>query len=404
MAVTKKKPEIRFQGFIGKWEEKRLGEVFSFKQGLQCDLKKQRNNPANGLVQFIRIIDLTTDDEPPRYIDEPDKTYHIEKQDLFMVRYGSPGLLGFGYEGVIANNLFSLNPLFNINKLYFYTLLSYKNNEIQSLCSSTTMDALSFSSLDKLKITFSTSNNEQTRIGSFFQNLDNLTAQHQKKYDKLKNIKKAMLEKMFPQAGEDEPEIRFKGFSKKWEEKKLGEIADKAVDNRGKTPPLSNNGTHPMIEVISLGKGYPDYSKIDKYIDEFTYHNFLRDYLKEGDILFSTVGSIGQVSLMDANENAVIAQNIVAFRSKEFYSPYLYAMFSTAGNKIKALRIVMGAVQPSIKVSQLIELNYLITNNKNEQIKIGDFFLNIDKLINLNQQEIEKLKNIKKSMLEKMFV
>ena len=140
-------------------------------------------------------------------------------------------------------------------------------------------------------------------------------------------------------------------------------------------------------------------------MDDSTFQTALRDYIKEGDILFSTVGSIGLVSLMDNNENAAIAQNIVAFRAKgNTDSSFLYAMFSTEENQNKAMRIVMGAVQPSIKVSQLINVEYPITNNIEEQRALGKYFLALDHLITLHQRKLEKLKNIKKSMLEKMFV
>ncbi len=164
------------------------------------------------------------------------------------------------------------------------------------------------------------------------------------------------------------------------------EIADKAVDNRGKTPPISDEGTHPLIEVACLGSGSPDYSKVTKQLDDSTFETALRDYIKKGDILFSTVGSIGLVSLMDSTENAAIAQNIVSFRAKEKYdSKFLYAMFSNEGNQHKAQRIVMGAVQPSIKVSQLVDIEYFVTQNFEEQKKIGEYFIKLDNIITLHQ-------------------
>lgn len=200
------------------------------------------------------------------------------------------------------------------------------------------------------------------------------------------------------------PTIRFKGVTDDWEQCKLGEIVNKAVDNRGKTPPISDEGTHPLIEVACLGNGFPDYSKIKKYLDDITFKSMLREYIKKDDILFSTVGSIGLVSLMDSHENAAIAQNIVAFRAKENYdSHFLYAMFSTKGNQNKAMRIVMGAVQPSIKVSQLINVEYYITHNIKEEELLGSFFLHIDHLITLHQRKLDQLQTLKKYFLQNMF-
>lgn len=196
------------------------------------------------------------------------------------------------------------------------------------------------------------------------------------------------------------PTIRFRGFTDDWEQRKLEDIVDKAVDNRGKTPPISEEGIHPLIEVASLGNGAPDYTKVTKYLDDETFESALRDYIKEGDILFSTVGSIGLVSLMDSREDAAIAQNIVAFRAKENNdSKFIYAMLSTEENQYKAWRIVMGAVQPSIKVSQLIHVEYCVSQNLEEQRKIGEYFTNLDHLITLHQCKLDQLKTLKKYFL-----
>lgn len=139
-------------------------------------------------------------------------------------------------------------------------------------------------------------------------------------------------------------------------------------------------------------------------MDDITFKSMLREYIKKDDILFSTVGSIGLVSLMDSHENAAIAQNIVAFRAKENYdSHFLYAMFSTKGNQNKAMRIVMGAVQPSIKVSQLINVEYYITHNIKEEELLGSFFLHIDHLITLHQRKLDQLQTLKKYFLQNMF-
>ena len=184
------------------------------------------------------------------------------------------------------------------------------------------------------------------------------------------------------------PLLRFNSYNEDWEQRKLIEFVDKAVDNRGKTPPLDENGTHPLIEVASLGGVHPNYSKIEKYLNDDTFENNLRAYIKKGDILFTTVGSIGIVSLMDSREEAAIAQNIVAFRAKENFAPeYLYALFSNEENQYKAKRIVMGAVQPSIKVSQLVDVEYMLTTNEEEQKKIGSYFRHLDNLITLHQRE-----------------
>ncbi|HFI0372375.1 TPA: restriction endonuclease subunit S [Streptococcus suis] len=209
-----------------------------------------------------------------------------------------------------------------------------------------------------------------------------------------------------PNKDKNIPKRRFKAFENAdaWELRKLGEFVDKAVDNRGKTPPLDEEGTHPLIEVAALGGVHPDYTKIDKYLNDESFENNLRSYIKKDDILFTTVGSIGLVSLMDSREEAAIAQNIVAFRAKDNFVPsYLYSLFTNKENQLKAIRIVMGAVQPSIKVSQLVDVEYMLTQNRFEQKAIGTFFSTLDRQITLHQRKLDKLKNVKQAYLSEMF-
>lgn len=241
---------------------------------------------------------------------------------------------------------------------------------------------------------------EQEKIVQTLNEVQLLMTAETKVVNKIKFVKNGCLSKMFPQKDDPVPEMRLPGFTAAWEQRKLSEFVDKAVDNRGKTPPLDENGTHPLIEVAALGGVHPNYSKVDKYLSDDSFENNLRAYIKKGDILFTTVGSIGLVSLMDSREEAAIAQNIVAFRAKENFIPeYLYALFSNEENQYKANRIVMGAVQPSIKVSQLVDVEYMLTRNVKEQKEIGSFFSNIDNLITLHQRKCDKYSNIKKGMM-----
>ena len=290
---------------------------------------------------------------------------------------------------------------------FLYQLLNADNTRAKIILASqgNTQIYVNWRTISKLAYKITLSKDEQSKIAKIFTNVDNIITLHQRKLEKLKTFKKAMLDKMFPKNGKLVPEIRFSGFTDPWEQCKLEDFVDKAVDNRGKTPPLDECGSHPLIEVAALGGVHPNYSKIEKYLSDDSFENSLRAYIKKGDILFATVGSIGLVSLMDSRDEAAIAQNIVAFRAKENFVPeYLYALFTNEGNQYKAKRIVMGAVQPSIKVSQLVNVEYKLTTNNKEQKKIGMYFSCMDTLITLHQRKLEKLQNIKKSMLNKMFI
>ena len=168
----------------------------------------------------------------------------------------------------------------------------------------------------------------------------------------------------------------------------MGDLVEKAVDNRGKTPPTVEHSKYPLLEVASLGNLYPDYLCISKFVDEETYFNWFRAHIKKHDILFSTVGNTGLTSLMDDFFGATIAQNIVAFRAINDNDPeFLATMLQHPDNIKNTKKIEMGAVQPSIKVSQLIHVKYIVSLNINEQKQIGALFTNLDNLITLHQRE-----------------
>ncbi|MDC0117638.1 restriction endonuclease subunit S [Flavobacteriaceae bacterium] len=194
--------EIRFKNDIGNsypdWEEKKIGELFEFKQGVQCAIEDQSLKNQKGLIRFIRIIDLTKTDEPIRYIEDPGTTHYITNDDLFMVRYGNVGLVGYGYEGVIANNLFRIIPKESkiINNKFFYFLFRFKQRQLESLASSSTMPALSFTSLKTLTLKL-LSFEEQKKIANFLSAIDNNIESVSRQLKKTKEFKKGLLQQMF---------------------------------------------------------------------------------------------------------------------------------------------------------------------------------------------------------------
>lgn len=193
--------EIRFRKEDGTnypaWQEKKLGEVVKFKQGVQVPVQEQYLEYSDKVTRFIRIVDLTKNDEPVRYIKKPNSENIISKKDLFMVRYGSPGLMGLGYEGVIANNLFRLIPynIDNISSKFLLYLLTLKKNKILSYSSSTTMPAISFSGLKLLKLNLP-NKYEQEKIANFLSSIDTKIELMEKQLTETKNYKKSLLQQM----------------------------------------------------------------------------------------------------------------------------------------------------------------------------------------------------------------
>lgn len=178
------------------WVVKEIKSLFQFRQGIQCSIDNQKSDYKEGLIRFIRIIDLTQANELPRFIDNPGDAYHVNIDDLFMVRYGNPGLLGYGFKGVIANNLFRLIPKIKMANKFFYYLLSFKNEDILQLTSSTTMAALNFTSLNSLSLCYPPSIYEQENIISILEDMENEINLLEKKLSKIKSIKQGMMQNL----------------------------------------------------------------------------------------------------------------------------------------------------------------------------------------------------------------
>src|SRR5690625_1087773 len=195
-------PKIRFPEFEGdgEWVEDDIGTLFKFKQGVQVPVGNQFPEQGDDMVRFIRIIDITSNNEPPRYIQHPGDSHIISKDDLFMIRYGTPGLISIGFEGVIANNLFRLiwkSEKRNQPKFWFYAFQRLESF-IYNLSSSSSMPAISFSTLEGLKIGFPPTIEEQQKIASCLSALDELITSQQEKIDQLQQHKKGLMQGLFP--------------------------------------------------------------------------------------------------------------------------------------------------------------------------------------------------------------
>ena len=245
---------------------------------------------------------------------------------------------------------------------------------------------------------------EQQQIGSFFQQLDHLITLHQRKYDKLQVLKKAMLEKMFPKNGSSVPEIRFKGFTDAWEQRKVSEVAEICA---GGTPSTGiEKYWHPKeIPWLSSGEVHKKYiTYTDNKISVEGLNNSSARMIPANSVLIALAGqgktrgtvAINRISL---TTNQSIAAMIF---SKEIVPEFVFCNLENRYEEIRRMSSGDGSRGGLNKqIVGEIEIPY---TSKEEQAKIGAYFSKLDYLITLHQRELEKLQNIKKSMLEKMFV
>ena len=242
---------------------------------------------------------------------------------------------------------------------------------------------------------------EQDRIADFFRHLDNLITLHQRKFEKLTNVKKSMLEKMFPQNGSSYPEIRFKGFTDPWEQRKVSDLAEKTYG--GGTPTTSNeaywNGDIPWIQSSDVVDGKLLGVEPRKWITQDGLNNSAAQLIPGNSIAIITRVGVGKLAFMPYSY--ATSQDFLSL-SKLNAEP-LFTVYACYKKLQSELNAVQGTSIKGITKDELLAKNIMVPRYA-EQQQIGAFFKQLDNLITLHQRELEKLQNIKKSMLEKMFV
>ena len=414
--MTKKSdaPAIRFKGFSDAWEQRKLGDmmnVTSVKRIHQSDW-------TDSGVRFLRARDIVAaakNEEPDDYLYISKEKY--EEYSTLSGKVGVSDLLvtGVGTIGVpyLVRNL---EPLYfkDGNIIWFqnsdkidgkFLFYSFSAEQIQGFINESagigTVGTYTIESGKKTPISLP-DQIEQAKVGEFFQQLDNLITLHQRKFEKLTNVKKSMLEKMFPQNGSSYPEIRFKGFTDPWEQRKLGDIADIVG---GGTPSTGNqsywDGDIDWYAPAEIADQiYANSSQ--KKITGLGYENSSAKMLPPGTVLFTSRAGIGKTAILTrkgcTNQGF---QSIVPHRG-ELDS---YFIFSRT-EELKRYGELVGAGSTFVEVSgkQMAVMELMMPPTMREQQTIGGFFQQLDHLITLHQRELEKLKNIKKACLEKMFV
>ena len=289
-----------------------------------------------------------------------------------------------------------------------YFLLTLLQNEdfvklVLDRCTGTSYPAINSNDLADIDVNIPINNLEQQRIGDYFRNLDSLITLHQRKYDKLTKVKKAMLEKMFPENGSPYPEIRFKGFTDAWEQRKLSAIADKVTEK--------NVGLQ-YIETFTNSAEFGIISQRDFFDHDIAKMSSLGGYyiVRSEDFVYnpriSTSAPVGPINRNKLGRIGVMSPLYTVFRPHDIDTTYLEYFFkSKYWHSFMNFNGDSGARSDrfSIKDSVFFEMPIPIPHI-DEQKKIGEYLAYLDRLITLHQRKLEKLKNIKKACLEKMFV
>ena len=314
------------------------------------------------------------------------KTREVHPGDLILsnsMSFGKPYIMGI--DGCIHDGWLLIRNTYKVFDLTFLChLLGTPQMIIQykSLAAGSTVNNLNKELVGNTVVTIPTIK-EQRVLGQYLETLDNLITLHQRKYDKLTNVKKSMLGKMFPQNGSNVPEIRFKGFTEAWEQRKLGDIASDMVAGGDIDKDLIlAEGQYPVIANALTGDGIVGY-----YDKEYR--------VNAPAVTVTGRGDVGHAKARLVNFTPVVRLLSVKSEHDVFFLE----------NAINTLKIVIESTGvPQLTVPQLAKYEVAFPRQLDEEEHIGAFFKQLDHLITLHQRELEKLKNLKKACLEKMFV
>ena len=414
--MTKKSgvPAIRFKGFTDTWEQRKLGEISeSFEYGLNAAATEY-----DGKHKYIRITDI--DDSTHLFLQDnltsPDvdfstvDDYLLQKGDVLFARTGASVGKTYIYRPSDGDLYFAgflirakIKSDYDADFIFQNTLTDNYDSYIRITSQRSGQPGVNAQEYANFALSVPCLA-EQKKIGAYFTNLDNLITLHQRKLEKLHNLKKAMLAKMFPQNGSVYPEIRFAGFTDAWEQRKLGELV---VIERGGSP-------RPIDDYITDSPDGLNWVKIG-------------DAPEQGNYITSTKEKIRPEGLSKTRE--VHPGDLILSNSMSFGKPYIMAIdgcihdgwlsIKNTNNvfDLKFLCVLLGTDQMLTQYKSMAagstvnNLNKELVGNTTvtypsveEQRTIGQFFEEIENLITIHQRKLEKLQNIKKSMLEKMFV
>ena len=393
------KPKIRFKGYQEDWEQRKLGDVF-----------EQTSNLVNPKEDEIELWSLTVEDGLTKKSDRYNREFLVKKDDNFKevrpgdivynpmnMTLGAVGYNGMAKSVAVSGYYTTMVAKENYDTYYINTWLKspqairlYRTYATGSLIEK---QRVQFPTLSIIPVTFP-KYEEQIKIGSYFHSLDNLITLHQRKCEEMKTLKKYMLQKMFPQNGQSVPQIRFSGFTEDWEQRKLGEVFKEYSEK--------NHTELPALTIIQ-GGGTVKREESDRNLmyDESNLSNY--KMVRKDDFIVHLRSFEGglEKSLLDG----IISPAYHTFHSdvadSRFYYPYFRSHEFIKHKLVPHVYGIRDGRSIDIAGMKTIEIPY---TSIEEQRKIGDYLESLDHLITLHQQKCDELRNIKKFMLQNMFI
>ena len=397
-------PNVRFKGFTDDWKQCKLGEVSESYSGGTPSVGNK--SYYGGSIPFIRSAEINSE-STELFLTEEGLTNSsarmVSKGDILYALYGATsGETGRSrINGAINQAILAILPHDGYDSEFLMQWLRKSKQNITDIYLQGGQGNLSGAIVKDLEVNFP-SLAEQRQIGNYFQSIDKLITLHQQKITLLTKLKKAMLEKMFPKKGSVIPEFRFNGFANAWEQCKLGELAE-----------IVGGGT-PSTSVESYWDGDIDWyapaeigeqiylKSSQRKITEEGLNKSSAKVLPVGTVLFTSRAGIGKTAILlkEGCTNQGF-QSIVPNKNK-LDSYFIF----TRSEELKRYGETVGAGSTFVEVSgkQMANMELMMPTTMDEQQKIGEYFSNLDNLITLHQRKIDKIKNLKKAMLDQIFI
>ncbi|MDT2876481.1 restriction endonuclease subunit S [Lactococcus lactis] len=419
-----KAPELRFDGFTDDWEERKLGDVGNTFTGLTGKTKEDFGHGSAKFVTYVNVFQnpiATLDQLDAIEIDE--KQNQVQKGDIFFTtssetpeEVGMSSVWTHDTENVYLNSFtFGYRPRVSFDLNYMASMLRSPSIRKKITFLAQGISRYNISKTKMLEIEIPTPTlSEQEKIGSFFKQLDNTIALHQRKLDLLKEQKKGYLQKMFPKNGAKVPELRFAGFADDWEERKLIDVKDNEDRYSYTGGPFgsdlkSSDYTEIGVRIIQLqnigdGKFVNDY-KI--YTSEEKARSLNSNLIYPGEIIIAKMADpLARATILPKIEpKYLMASDGIRLKISTDYfdNYYILTLINSDVFRKEALNNSTGTTRKRIGLVTLGNLPMMIPSFE-EQQKIGSFFKQLDETIALHQRKLDLLKEQKKGFLQKMFV
>ena len=390
------KPRIRFKGFTEDWEQRKLSEVVTI-------------NPKTELPDEFKYVDLESvvgtnllGFQVINKENAPSRAQRLASYgDVFYQTVRPYQRNNYLFENVDKDMVFSTGYAQLRSKLDSYFLLTLVQNDnfvkvVLDNCTGTSYPAINGSELGKITVQIPSNEVEANQIGKVFRGIDKSITLHQRKLEKLKLAKKALLQKLFPKNGSKFPELRFKGFADAWEQRKLGEVVK---SYSGGTPTASNKeyygGDIPFIRSAEINS-----DTTELYITQKGLDNSSAKIVEKGTILYAmygaTSGEVGISKINGAINQAILAMIPLNYDGK-IIAQYLWK------NKESIIGKYLQGGQGNLSANIILELPIQLPGLE-ESNQIAYFLESVDNIITLHQRKLDKLQEVKKGLLQKMFV